>query len=71
MTVAVAHSLVSRALQVTKSQYGNKGEDGEGQVYQLQQWAAIVVFVTICVYMAMLSMVIRLAIHSKSKSQQR
>ena len=60
MTVAIAHSLVSRAFQVTKSQSGNNGEDGEGQVYQLQQWAAVVLFVTICVYMAMLSMVSRL-----------
>ena len=71
MTVAIAHSLVSRAVQATKSQYGNKGEDGEGQIYELQQWAAIVLFVTICVYTAMLSMVSRLTIHAKSKSQQR
>ena len=67
MTVAIAHSLVSRALQVTKFQAGSNGEDGEGQVYQLQQWAAVVVFVTICVYMAMLSVVSRLTIHSNLK----
>lgn len=70
MTVGMAHSLVTRALHVTKQRYDYAGNDGEGQIYELQQWAAILVFATIGLYLAVLSMVSRLATPCKANDQQ-
>ena len=61
----MAHHLVSRALQVTQQHYNN-GNDGEKKTYELQTWATLLILATFVLYLAMLSMVSRLATTSKA-----
>lgn len=64
----MAHHLVSRAIDVTKEQYNVN--DGEKTVHQVSAWAVMLIFTTIALYMAMLSMVSRLATPSTANNRQ-
>lgn len=56
MTAGMAHHLVSRAIDVTQQHY-NKGDDGETLFKVHQQWAVLVIFATVVLYMATLSII--------------
>ena len=60
MTAAqMAHHLVSRAVDVTRQHYA---ENDDPPVHELQRWAAVLIFSTVALYLAVLSMVSCLAI---------
>ena len=54
----IAHSLVRRAVDVTQQQYANENNGGdEHQIKQIAVWGMALLWITVLLYMAMVSAV--------------
>ena len=61
MTAALmAHRLVSRTVEATRQHYPSNDEQ---PAFEIQKWAAVLISFTVILYLAVLSMVSRLATH--------
>ena len=67
MTAGMAHHLVSRAIDVTQQHYN--GNDAEQTLYKFH-WAAVLIFATVALYLAVISMVSGLASPSVANDPQ-
>lgn len=68
MTAGVAHHLVRRAVDITQQHYN--GDNGEQTFTELGKWPLVIILATGVAYMAIISMVSRLATLSKANNRQ-